>query len=116
MYPETRLLYIRRELTILNDGTICQPRALASQLPLSRKAWCDYSNIPFVLFFSFMKKSGKQKNECAHTGSKKHGSHKFTAVETKMAVPRHSRIDESLLRPYSSTGHILAKKSNKKNA
>lgn len=32
-------------------------------------------------------------------GSKKHRSHKFTVVETKIAVPRHSRIDESLSRP-----------------
>lgn len=46
-----------------------------------------------------MKMSEKQKNECAHTASKKHRSHKFTVVETKMAVPRHSRIDESSLRP-----------------
>lgn len=46
-----------------------------------------------------MKMSEKQKNECAHMGSKKQQSHKFTVVETKMAVPRHSRIDESLLKP-----------------
>lgn len=46
-----------------------------------------------------MKMREKQKNECAHTCSKKHRSHKFTVVETKMAVPRQSRIDESVLKP-----------------
>lgn len=42
----------------------------------------------------------KQENECAHSGGRKLGHHKFTVVETKMAVPRYSRIDESLLGPY----------------
>lgn len=51
-----------------------------------------------LFFYYFMKMSGEQKNECAPTGSRKHRSHKFAVVETKMAVPRHSRIDESLLR------------------
>ena len=46
-----------------------------------------------------MKMRQKQKNESAHTYSKKHRSHKFTVVETKMAVPRQSRIDESVLKP-----------------
>lgn len=47
-----------------------------------------------------MKMTEKQENECAHSGGRKLGHHKFTVVETKMAVPRYSRIDESSLRPY----------------
>lgn len=47
-----------------------------------------------------MKMTEKRENECAHTGGRKLGHHKFTVVETKMAVPRYSRIDESSLRPY----------------
>lgn len=50
-----------------------------------------------LFFYYFMKMSGKQKK--MNPGSKKHRSHKFTVVETKIAVPRHSRIDESLSRP-----------------
>lgn len=46
-----------------------------------------------------MKMSEKRKDECVPTGSKKHRFHKFTVVETKMAVLRHSRTDESSLRP-----------------
>lgn len=47
-----------------------------------------------------MKMTEKQENECAHSGGRKLGYHKFTVVETKMAVPRYSRIDESSLGPY----------------
>ena len=83
-----------------NINQLAKISTLAVQLSLSRKALYNYLNIPFVLFFYYsMKMRQKQKNESAHTYSKKHRSHKFTVVETKMAVPRQSRIDESVLKP-----------------